>query len=982
MGRLRAAFFVGEWFMTQESRLAIVIDSTKAKPSADELTRAMNALDAAGVRVTSTTNNVNQSVDQMARQTDAAARALRRGLIAVFGGISAMGIIDMADEWGQMASRIRMATESTEEYERVQARMLQSANATYRNINETREAFVQLSPVLRQMGMSLDESMDAIDAFSGLMVTNAASTERGAAAMRALSVSLQKGKMDADQWITIYSTLDSIVDTIAAHSGMAAEEIRKLGASGQLSVKLIAQALAGQLDPIMQQVEEMPTTVRDAFQKVGNEFSEYIGTANEANRVTETVADGIVYLGENLASILNAGAIAGAGALAVYTSRLIGSTAATVADTIAKRSAAIQELDLAKAQSAQAAATLAQAKAQQGLTATRAQLASATAANIAAEQRLAAAQAGVIGAGRSLLGVLGGPVGILTTVGLTAAAFIAMGSDARAATSDIVGLATATDKLTRAQLESAKFKADDVLAQRKKDAEEASIALAGVQKDYEALEEAFQQGRGVTAEELQNVNRTLVEQQAELDKAGQRLAEAQKHADALAQAMDRLSGSASNANDELANTRAEWLAKYATQAEKLNAELDKAREAFGGMIPSDIEERIRKAFEPRGAGAAKQISEGQRYIEQMREQIALLGKETELEQLLARVASGSLEFRTTKQRELAEELAKTFDATQKQIELEEVLRDLREQQTTTQMQFFRELEAFGQGDRVRQLNADLAKVEDRYRGIIDARRNSPLGLSDEELAQIQASLQRELDIVRWFHEQKLQKAQDWSLGARNALTDYADEAANVYDSVGRLASNAFKGMEDSLVNFVRTGKLEFSDFANSIISDMIRIAIQQSVTGPLAMAFSGWLSGPTAPAGVTPGLDWTFSGADGGYTGDGGKYEVAGIVHRGEGVLNQEEIRALGGEAGFNALRRAIRTGHAAGGMAGRPTLPPSASPSGSNVSVNIINNSSQPISAGQPKVSMDQMGRMVVDVMIEDLRRNGPYARQLKGGM
>jgi len=46
---------------------------------------------------------------------------------------------------------------------------------------------------------------------------------------------------------------------------------------------------------------------------------------------------------------------------------------------------------------------------------------------------------------------------------------------------------------------------------------------------------------------------------------------------------------------------------------------------------------------------------------------------------------------------------------------------------------------------------------------------------------------------------------------------------------------------------------------------------------------------------------------------------VAGLVHRGEGVLNQEEIRALGGEAGFNALRQSIRAGHAMGGMAGRP---------------------------------------------------------------
>lgn len=55
--------------------------------------------------------------------------------------------------------------------------------------------------------------------------------------------------------------------------------------------------------------------------------------------------------------------------------------------------------------------------------------------------------------------------------------------------------------------------------------------------------------------------------------------------------------------------------------------------------------------------------------------------------------------------------------------------------------------------------------------------------------------------------------------------------------------------------------------------------------------------------------------ATGGYTGPGGKYEPAGIVHRGEGVLSQEDIRALGGPGGFYALRSAIHNGFADGGL-------------------------------------------------------------------
>src|SRR5690606_26280565 len=153
------------------------------------------------------------------------------------------------------------------------------------------------------------------------------------------------------------------------------------------------------------------------------------------------------------------------------------------------------------------------------------------------------------------------------------------------------------------------------------------------------------------------------------------------------------------------------------------------------------------------------------------------------------------------------------------------LGDLRLQQSVTQIQFMRDLESFGQGDQVRELNADLAKIEDRYRSLIEARRNSAQGLSDSDLALIRESMEKELAIVREYHDKKLAIQGDWVLGAKDALINYADEAANVYQSMGDMVGNAFKGMEDALTSFVTTGKMDFKSLADSIIKDMIRIAI-------------------------------------------------------------------------------------------------------------------------------------------------------------
>ncbi len=58
--------------------------------------------------------------------------------------------------------------------------------------------------------------------------------------------------------------------------------------------------------------------------------------------------------------------------------------------------------------------------------------------------------------------------------------------------------------------------------------------------------------------------------------------------------------------------------------------------------------------------------------------------------------------------------------------------------------------------------------------------------------------------------------------------------------------------------------------------------------------------------------------ANGGFTGYGGKYEPAGIVHKWEGVLTKEEMMAIGGPQGFEGLRKSIKNGsYANGGIGG-----------------------------------------------------------------
>lgn len=71
-------------------------------------------------------------------------------------------------------------------------------------------------------------------------------------------------------------------------------------------------------------------------------------------------------------------------------------------------------------------------------------------------------------------------------------------------------------------------------------------------------------------------------------------------------------------------------------------------------------------------------------------------------------------------------------------------------------------------------------------------------------------------------------------GALEAMRKYGEDASNIGTQVGNTFANAFKGMEDAVVQFTMTGKASFSSFALSVIADIQRILVRQALLAPIA----------------------------------------------------------------------------------------------------------------------------------------------------
>lgn len=171
---------------------------------------------------------------------------------------------------------------------------------------------------------------------------------------------------------------------------------------------------------------------------------------------------------------------------------------------------------------------------------------------------------------------------------------------------------------------------------------------------------------------------------------------------------------------------------------------------------------------------------------------------------------------------------------------------------------------------------------------------------------------------------------EWTNGVAAGVIDITSRMSDLAGQVEQATTSVFDRLTDDLADFVTSGKFSFKEFADSAVKELARIVIKQQAAG-LLQRFLPSVTGSAGNAGNALSIGfasmfgnntgWLSGFSSGGYTGDGGKYDPAGVVHKGEYVLNADTTRLLG--RGY--LDR-LNSGQA-------PTAPPA--PSSNNFQLN-----------------------------------------------
>ncbi|SEJ49465.1 phage tail tape measure protein [Pseudomonas sp. NFR16] len=288
--------------------------------------------------------------------------------------------------------------------------------------------------------------------------------------------------------------------------------------------------------------------------------------------------------------------------------------------------------------------------------------------------------------------------------------------------------------------------------------------------------------------------------------------------------------------------------------------------------------------------------------------------------------------------------------------------NLKSQLASAQQGLDNNLAGVGLGDVQRQRLQEQRGIQQSYQSQLDrltsdynksSKDQFSTDLYNKETAALQGALNQRLAMQQKYYQDVDAAQADWTNGASAAYQDYLQSAKDVAGQTKNLFSNAFGGMEDAIVNFALTGKASFGDFAKSIIADLVRIEARQAASSGLKALFgiastaAGALFGSGGSAGSTQAgytgsayQSWLSSQHwDGGYTGDGGKYEPMGVVHGGEVVIRKEVVQQPGMRQYLEQLNKSGKPGYAEGGYVGLSSAGAGTSAPASNGSVVIQQN-------------------------------------------
>ncbi len=150
-------------------------------------------------------------------------------LAELFGRISGplKNIVDLSDQYRNLAGRIDLVTESADESAAVMDRLSEIAQSAHAPLQGVAELHVRLANALKESGRSQEEILGVTQALSDAMLVSGANATEASAAMVQLAQGLSSGALRGDEFNSVAEQMPVLLDALAQQLGVSRGELRE-----------------------------------------------------------------------------------------------------------------------------------------------------------------------------------------------------------------------------------------------------------------------------------------------------------------------------------------------------------------------------------------------------------------------------------------------------------------------------------------------------------------------------------------------------------------------------------------------------------------------------------------------------------------------------------------------------------------------------------------------------------------------------------
>ena len=239
-------------------------------------------------------------------------------------------ILQAADAYTTLENKLRTVTDSSRQLAAVQAELFKIANETRAPVADTATSFQRFDMAMKELGASQRETLDLTKTLNQAIQLSGATTSEAQSGMIQLAQAFGAGKLQGDEFRSIMENLPVVADILAKQLKVTRGELKDMATDGKITAEVMRAAFASARVEIGERFAKSVPTLAQSMSVLNNNFVAYVGQVDKATGATSLLSQGVLGIANNLN--IAAPAMAALGIVAIsFSSSIVGGFGAATA---------------------------------------------------------------------------------------------------------------------------------------------------------------------------------------------------------------------------------------------------------------------------------------------------------------------------------------------------------------------------------------------------------------------------------------------------------------------------------------------------------------------------------------------------------------------------------------------------------------------------------------------------------------------------